>query len=331
MSCLRSPRARRYLVHYRARTMFSIAQPAVNQLYNSDIALIFSDPKSASKLTFPDAAKVLIQPNVSHHGDASQKTNQSFTWLPYYYFNGAYLGPDGKPPTFTNWAPGEPTLGEGFAAALHSSDGKWRTFLYSNQNNVICAFPNSQCSDTATTTTKPVIRTTSNPVIQPTPNPNYCLQLYQYDSNPCLDTSWFFYPRTCSCYKVLSQTHFSLAQSVCSNFRFNSNLASIHSDEEAVFVTDFAMSTNNNDNWQTHHDGQDDTIIGLYRADIYSQWYYTDTTPYQGFPWVAPHSATLDYYGTLITTRAPGYRGFGAFFNTGNNICRNAVCKYSLV
>ncbi|CAD6200124.1 unnamed protein product [Caenorhabditis auriculariae] len=159
------------------------------------------------------------------------ETNQSFTWLPYYYFNGAYLGPDGKPPTFTNWAPGEPTLGEGFAAALHSSDGKWRTFCtrYSDDN-------------------------------------------YKARDPYHFESSSFNQLRTpTTVFSSINQLGFSFT-----------------SDEEAVFVTDFAMSTNNNDNWQTHHDGQDDTIIGLYRADIYSQWYYTDTTPYQGFPWVAP-------------------------------------------
>ncbi|CAD6200061.1 unnamed protein product [Caenorhabditis auriculariae] len=145
-----------------------------------------------------------------------------------------------------------------------------------------------------------------------------------------IDNTWRYYPRTCSCYKILNSTYFEQAQEDCSNLFPGSNLVSIHSDSEAIFVSDMVIAAIENDNWEVHHDGEDDTIIGLYRTEVGAPWQHTDHTPYDFFPWIAPDTSINNNYGTLITSSAPGYRGFGGVYSTENYIIRTAVCKYQL-
>ncbi|CAD6200123.1 unnamed protein product [Caenorhabditis auriculariae] len=256
-----------------------------------------------------------------------------FSWLPYSYSNGAYRTDDGSMPTFTNWAPGEPRLQNGYAVQLRSSDGRWTTTTVDAQNSVICAFSPSCAGNQGATTPFPRNMTTPRmgyTTPGPTPSTNPCLAKYKTMVNPCLDETWEFYPRTCSCYKIVTATYFDEAQSTCYKYNPTGGLTSIHSDAEAIFVSDLAIAAQGKDDWIVRGDIRDNTLIGLFRQAPDYVWRNADATPYDGYPGCRPTTSPNANYAILITANAIGYRGFGSTSDTEDFEFRNAVCKYPL-
>ncbi|CAD6200059.1 unnamed protein product [Caenorhabditis auriculariae] len=251
-----------------------------------------------------------------------------FSWLPYSYSNGAYRTDDGSMPTFTNWAPGEPRLQNGYAVQLRSSDGRWTTTTVDAQKQRDLRFFSPSCAGNQGATT-PFPRNMTTPRMGyttpgPTPSTNPSMV------NPCLDETWEFYPRTCSCYKIVTATYFDEAQSTCYKYNPTGGLTSIHSDAEAIFVSDLAIAAQGKDDWIVRGDIRDNTLIGLFRQAPDYVWRNADATPYDGYPWMSPYTSPNANYAILITANAIGYRGFGSTSDTEDFEFRNAVCKYPL-
>ncbi|CAJ0602443.1 unnamed protein product [Cylicocyclus nassatus] len=128
---------------------------------------------------------------------------------------------DGSNSTYTNWATGQPP-NSSTCALLNSADGTWQGVSCNTAYPYICAFtaygPPPTCS--------------------PCPTPGACPKPPRVIGH-CA-SGWAYFNKTDSCYRYFLWATFDNAEMVCMST--GGHLASIHSDEENVFVADISKA-----------------------------------------------------------------------------------------
>ncbi|KHJ80481.1 lectin C-type domain protein [Oesophagostomum dentatum] len=161
---------------------------------------------------------------------------------------------DGSNSTYLNWATGQPSS-TSTCALLNITDGTWTGVSCNTASPYICAF----------------VASVPGPTCPPCPTPAGCPSLPPVIGH--CDSGWAYFDKTDSCYKYFLWATFDNAEMVCMST--GGHLASIHSDEENVFVADISKAG-------VEYKKDDDlTWIGLKQKDYPSSpdWTWTDGTP----------------------------------------------------
>uniref|UniRef100_A0A7I4YJ52 C-type lectin domain-containing protein n=1 Tax=Haemonchus contortus TaxID=6289 RepID=A0A7I4YJ52_HAECO len=124
---------------------------------------------------------------------------------------------DGSPLSYTRWAPGEPNA-TAQCAAENATDATWESVSCSDAYPYVCV---QQLAVPTRLTCPPALQPTTCPTCPAVPG--HC------------PSEWTYYSKTDSCYKAFLDSAFDQAETVCQST--GGHLASIHSDEENVFVS----------------------------------------------------------------------------------------------
>uniref|UniRef100_A0A8R1DJA9 C-type lectin domain-containing protein n=1 Tax=Caenorhabditis japonica TaxID=281687 RepID=A0A8R1DJA9_CAEJA len=232
------------------------------------------------------------------------------TWLEF-VADGTYIvGDDGRPPAYTNFAVGEPfSTNKGYCITI-GMNGYWYAQPCEDSHSALCEFD-----------LYPL--TTLKPVTAPSPNgfPS-CVQKY-LNFVPC-QAGWEYYPPTCSCFRIISNTTYYNAMNTCRSM--GGTLASVHNSGEAAFINRLGVQANSY--WVSTASARDNIIIGLtYNSDRgYFQW--DDSTVFDYAQGFAPgEPADHKSQGQIILSNPLGYATYIRMGDCSYQTCRYAACK----
>lgn len=167
---------------------------------------------------------------------------------------------DGSSSNYTNWAATQPVDGN-TCSIQNSKDATWTSVSCNNPYPYVCAIP----------------AVTVGPTCPPCPTPAGC-PTFPPIVGHC-DSGWAYFDKTDSCYRYFLWATFDNAEMVCMSN--GGHIASIHSDEENVFVADISKAG-------VEYKREDDlTWIGLQQANYPTseQWTWTDGTELDYLHW----------------------------------------------
>uniref|UniRef100_A0A914CMI2 C-type lectin domain-containing protein n=1 Tax=Acrobeloides nanus TaxID=290746 RepID=A0A914CMI2_9BILA len=200
-------------------------------------------------------------------------STQKQFWIGGNKISSAWTWTDGTPFTYTNWAAGQPDSSDQ-CISVTSSNSQWSSIDCNTAQYYICKIQATVDNGSITTcpTNKPVIPdTTVRPIT----------------INDC-ESGWTYYNITNLCYKVFHGQTCNQSEATC--VQNGGHLASIHSLEENVFISQLAQAgyTFGNDGyWGRYH-----VLIGLMDPTLNGNFYWTDGSPYDYQSWCDSYKYT---------------------------------------
>uniref|UniRef100_A0A1I7UAL5 C-type LECtin n=1 Tax=Caenorhabditis tropicalis TaxID=1561998 RepID=A0A1I7UAL5_9PELO len=299
---------------------FALTCPAGTKLYNSKcyaalgMDMTRDNALSYCQKTYGPYARLTAPLSYAENNFVTEQVQLHANWHTWLEFvaDGTYIvGDNGKPPIYTNFAVGEPfSVNVGYCITI-GMNGYWYAQPCIDSHSVLCEF------DLVPPTVKPTVPTTVKPSGYPS-----CVQKY-LNFVPC-QSGWEYYPPTCACFRIISNTTYYNAMNTCRSL--GGTLASVHNAGEAAFINRLGVQTNSY--WISTASARDNIIVGLtYNSDRgYFQWDDSTVFDYaQGFAPAEPAEYTTQ--GQIILSNPMGYATYMRMGDCSYRTCRYAACK----
>ncbi|CAB3399731.1 unnamed protein product [Caenorhabditis bovis] len=267
---------------------------------------------SICQQTYGYGARLLTPLTAAENKFATEQVQVHASWHTWLEFiaNGQYfVGDDGVPPRYTNFAVGEPFRVERGYCLTIGMNGFWYAQPCAEPHSALCEFDSNP-------------KTTKKPPTTITPKPGYptCVQKY-LNFVPCAN-GWQYHPPSCSCFIILSNITYYNAMNTCRSL--GGRLASVHNFAESAFIQRIAYEANSN--WISTGSSRDNIIVGLTVDNGYFKW--DDLTPFDFYEGFAPgEPSATNVQGQVVLNNPVGYATYMRMADCSYQTCRYAACR----